>query len=134
MPWKNPFSPSIHLQKENTKSNWTALCSHFSMSAGHAELYTPSSTLSLAQLVSTIRHENGIEQQHCHSDTPKVHHHWDKFINTAKHWDRIFTCNDANEILMHNCMKVVILSSAEVRLLGISICSKKNKLISEIKT
>lgn len=45
----------------------------------------------------------------------------------CQHRDRIFTCNDANEILNHYYMKIVILSSAKVRLLGVSICSKKKK-------
>lgn len=133
MPWKKSLLSFNTFAEWEHKNLTEQHCSHFSMSAGHVELYTPS-TLSLAQLVSTIRHENGIELQHCHSDTPELHRHWDNFINTARHWNRIFTCNDANEILNHYYMKIVILSSAKVRLLGISTCSKKkNKLTSEIK-
>lgn len=124
-PEKNPSFLHYICRRRIQKSNCATLCSHFSTSAGHIQLYTPSSTLSPAQPVSTARYQNSMEQQHRYSDTPELHHHWDKFINTAKHWDIIFTWNDANEILNHNCMKTVILSSAKITLLGISICSKK---------
>lgn len=135
MPWKKSLLSFNTFAEWEHKNLTEQRCSRSSTSAGHVELYTPSSTLSLAQLVSTIRHDNGIELQHCHSDTQELHRHWDTFINTARYWDRIFTYNDANEILNHYYMKIVILSSAKVRLLGISICSKKkkNKLTSEIK-
>lgn len=58
------FNTSIEGEYKNLTEKTATLCSHFSTSAGHIQQqHTPSSTLILAQLVSTIRHQNSIEQQ-----------------------------------------------------------------------
>lgn len=111
VPWRKAtnlpsFNTPIEGEYKNLTEKTATLCSHFSTSAGHIQQqHTPSSTLILAQLVSTIRHQNNIKLQQLFTSVLLQWQHWNyimnKFISTARHLDTICTCNDANEILNH---------------------------------
>lgn len=82
---KKPNLPSFNTSTgecKNLTEETAALCSCFSTSAGHIQQkHTQSSTLILAQLASTIRHQNSIEQQQLFTSALLQWQHWNYIMN-----------------------------------------------------